>query len=182
MAWSREDCCNKMAWFHLKLEDFPGAGISQLVEWFFPGKGIFQTTLFQVFETKEQPGTEPQGVTRDLQCISVPSGSPSSRFRTEFLEEFPSSFQVGGSRPCFLPVCSFGFLYRPQLPLGENLTPISHRSGGSLLLQSIPVVTVRLQSIPARHLCGWPRFQLRWEQDQQDGHSQQYTSCCEAIL
>lgn len=42
-----------MAWFHLKLEDFPDAEVPQLAEWFFPGKGILQTTLLQAFEMNE---------------------------------------------------------------------------------------------------------------------------------
>lgn len=42
-----------MAWFHLELEDFPDAELPQLVEWFFPGKGVLQTTLFQAYEMKE---------------------------------------------------------------------------------------------------------------------------------
>ena len=71
-----------MAWFHLKLEDFPDAEIPQLVECFFPGKGVLQTTLFQDFETKEQPSTESQEVSKGLQNVCVPSGSPSSMFRT----------------------------------------------------------------------------------------------------
>lgn len=60
-----------MAWFHLKLEDFPDAEIPQLAEWFFPGKRVLQTTLFQAFETKEQPSTEPQEVSRGLFRITL---------------------------------------------------------------------------------------------------------------
>lgn len=107
MAWSKEGCQDEVVevvWFHLKLDDFSDAEIPQLVECFFPrkGGGVLQTTLFQAFEMKEQPSTEPQEVSRGLQNICVPSGSPSSRFRTECQEEFPSSFWV--DKPFFLPL------------------------------------------------------------------------------
>lgn len=91
-----------MAWFHLKLEDSSDVEGPQLVEYFFLGKGVLQTILFQAFETKEQPSTEPQELSKGLQNVCVPSGSRSTRFRTECREQVPSSFSVG--KPCFLPI------------------------------------------------------------------------------
>lgn len=74
------------------------------------------------------------------------AGSGQSSWRSS-----PPPFRRG-SKPCFLPVCSLSFLCRPQSPLGEHPTRVSHRSKGSLLLQSIPVVTVPLQFHPCQAL------------------------------